>query len=62
MAMVLRSGAEARAKELTERPTMPWTRHWWRILSARRDFEGARERLAAASLDTLAERRAARSA
>ena len=41
---------------------MPWTRPLVARSSGARDFEGARERLAAASLDTLAERRAARSA
>ena len=62
MAMVLRSGAEARAKELTEKADDDLDRALVARSARAREFEGARERLAAASLDTLAERRAARSA
>lgn len=62
MAMVLRSGAEARAKELAEKADDAMDKATVDRSARARDFEGARERLAAASLDTLAERRAARSA
>lgn len=62
MAMVLRSGAEAKAKELAEAADDAMDKATVARSARARDFEGARERLAAASLDTLAERRAARSA
>ena len=62
MAMVLRSGAEARAKDLTEKADDAMDKATVARSARARDFEGARERLAAASVDTLAERRAARTA
>lgn len=62
MAMVLRSGAEARARELTEAADDALDTALVARSKRAREFEGARERQAAASLDTLAERRAARSA
>ncbi len=62
MAMVLRSGAEARAKELTEAADDALDCGIVAHSKRAREFEGARERLAAASLDVLPERRAARTA
>jgi hypothetical protein len=62
MAMVLRSGAEARAKDLTEKADDALDTALVARSRRARDFEAGRERLAMASLDTLAERRAARSA
>ncbi len=62
MAMVLRSGAEARAKDLTEKADDALDKALVAHSKRAREFEGARERLAAASLDTLPERSAARTA
>jgi hypothetical protein len=62
MSMVLRSGAEARAKDLTETADEELDKAIVARSKRARDFEGARERLAMASLDTLSERRAARTA
>ena len=61
-AMALRSGAEARARELTENADDELdTRINARAMRAR-EFESARERFAAASLDVLGKRQEARSA
>jgi hypothetical protein len=60
--MVLRSGAEARAKELTEFADDALDKALVARSARARDFEAGRERLAGASLDALAERRAARTA
>jgi len=61
-AMALRSGAEARARELTEMADDELdTRINARAMRAR-EFESARERFAAASLDVLEKRTQARSA
>jgi hypothetical protein len=62
LAMVLRSGAEARARELTETADDDFDRALVKLSKRAREFEGARERQAAASLDTLGPRIAARSA
>jgi hypothetical protein len=62
LAMVLRSGAEARARELTEKADDDFDTALVAHSKRAREFEGARERQAEASLDTIRPRHAARSA
>jgi len=61
-AMALRSGAEARARELTENADDELDARVDARARRAREFESARERFAAASLDVLEKRREARSA
>ncbi len=61
-AMALRSGAEARARELTEMADDELDTRINDRAARAREFESARERFAAASLDVLGVRREARSA
>jgi len=62
LAMVLRSGAEARARELTEAADDAFEENLASRARRAREFEGTRERQAEASLDTLPYRKSARSA
>jgi hypothetical protein len=62
LAMVLRSGAEARAKDLTEKADDDFDTALVARSKRAREFEAGRERQAQASLDTLPQRHTARSA